>query len=707
LFQFDPIGILKGFSMDASPLASMASSEPKSKPSTNTPKNAQYNSVVVDTNAIIKGAGLTRLLPSTKNLQSFYTVPGVFQEIVDKKAKQHLENLPFQLISREPSAKAIKAIADFAKKTGDYRELSLVDLHILALTYDLDVLGCGGDSKHLRSEPKRKLGGGRVVSLNPNESNLKESKEEKENESKEGNENSGIMENGAYELQIDEASDDEGDDPNEVDNYGDTESETESDEENSLSRPPNSWARIVNPKSASKKTWNEQEMLSKPFGEMNISNKTSQSNSTKATISEIQQEQKELEMGGQFSDAEDDESLEMTSKNVTPSSQNEDDDMEDDYGIEFADSDAEMSDEDCDIYILDPEEAESRKKGQWKQPEGEIQVEPETMKPESDTLDPITENELQSDFPSLSAAATVPYEGSDDDEPNMSSKELSTEVSKLDQTVESMDNTSTANTKKWATFGKDKFLFSSQGVEQHVKGRTRHERKLEWEKEKERVRFQLLQERNAANAEKNAKQSKNKKKNQTNNTSRIIGGMELSGQSEQVDDDGEGWVSVSNFKSIKAGGIHGFSFKDPKKHEDNTSKDPKGKKKDLGPPSSQRCACATTDFAMQNILLQMGMVLLSIDGMAVRRVKHWVTRCATCFTVYGGPGTGVNSNSNKLGGRLFCDKCGGSYLERVSASVDYKTGRFRLHLSKRRRHNKRGTKFSLPKPGKVRFIYTN
>jgi hypothetical protein len=41
-------------------------------------------------------------------------------------------------------------------------------------------------------------------------------------------------------------------------------------------------------------------------------------------------------------------------------------------------------------------------------------------------------------------------------------------------------------------------------------------------------------------------------------------------------------------------------------------------------------------------------------------------------------------------------------MQRISASVDGKTGRLKLHFSKRRQgkhHSTRGTKFSLPKPG--------
>jgi RNA-binding protein NOB1 len=115
-----------------------------------------------------------------------------------------------------------------------------------------------------------------------------------------------------------------------------------------------------------------------------------------------------------------------------------------------------------------------------------------------------------------------------------------------------------------------------------------------------------------------------------------------------------------------------------------------------GPPLSQRAACATTDFAMQNVILQMNLELLSVDGMKVRKLKNWVTRCGACYRVY------TNSEYN-IGGfgckRLFCEHCGSDMMQRIAASVDGKTGRLRLHLSNKHKVNLRGTKFSLPKPG--------
>ena len=80
--------------------------------------------------------------------------------------------------------------------------------------------------------------------------------------------------------------------------------------------------------------------------------------------------------------------------------------------------------------------------------------------------------------------------------------------------------------------------------------------------------------------------------------------------------------------------------------------------------------------------------------MKVRKLKNWVTRCGACFTVYTS-----SDNTGPMEKRLFCGRCGSDMMQRIAASVDGKTGRLRLHLSKKYKHNLRGTKFSLPKPG--------
>lgn len=73
-------------------------------------------------------------------------------EIRDEKSRDHLASLPFTLETKTPSEQAMKAVTDFAKKCGDYSQLSLTDLKLIALAYMLEVEETGS-SEHLRKEP--------------------------------------------------------------------------------------------------------------------------------------------------------------------------------------------------------------------------------------------------------------------------------------------------------------------------------------------------------------------------------------------------------------------------------------------------------------------------------------------------------------------------------------------------------------------------
>lgn len=91
----------------------------------------------------------------------------------------------------------------------------------------------------------------------------------------------------------------------------------------------------------------------------------------------------------------------------------------------------------------------------------------------------------------------------------------------------------------------------------------------------------------------------------------------------------------------------------------------------------------TADFPMQNVLLQMGLHLTARDGMRIRELSRYALRCSACFAI------------TKDAGRLFCPRCGNRALERVTIHV----GPDGLEqFGVRRRHNLRGTRFSLPKP---------
>jgi RNA-binding protein NOB1 len=139
------------------------------------------------------------------------------------------------------------------------------------------------------------------------------------------------------------------------------------------------------------------------------------------------------------------------------------------------------------------------------------------------------------------------------------------------------------------------------------------------------------------------------------------------------EDDGTGWVNPENYKKyIATGGNMALGV-------DKTASDTVDE--------LAKCACITTDFSMQNVMLQMGLQVISVDGMMIKSVKQWVLRCMACYTIH------YDMD------RLFCSKCGAHHMSRVGASIDARTGELRLHLRKNYKVNTTGTKFSLPNPG--------
>nr|XP_025617779.1 RNA-binding protein NOB1 isoform X3 [Arachis hypogaea] len=90
------------------------------------------------------------------------------------------------------------------------------------------------------------------------------------------------------------------------------------------------------------------------------------------------------------------------------------------------------------------------------------------------------------------------------------------------------------------------------------------------------------------------------------------------------------------------------------------------------------------DFAMQNVLLQMGLRLLAPGGSQIHQLHRWILMCHACRTVTADIG------------RIFCPKCGnGGTLRKVAVTV----GENGIVMAARRpRVTLRGTKFSLPLP---------
>jgi len=100
-------------------------------------------------------------------------------------------------------------------------------------------------------------------------------------------------------------------------------------------------------------------------------------------------------------------------------------------------------------------------------------------------------------------------------------------------------------------------------------------------------------------------------------------------------------------------------------------------------------ALATTDYSMQNVLLQMNLHLCSPTSlMQIKNTRSTVLRCHACFYILRNPSASSD----------FCPRCGGvKTLLRTSCSTDA-NGIFRVYLKKNFQWNNRGNVFSLPKP---------
>ncbi|XP_024901113.1 RNA-binding protein NOB1 isoform X4 [Pteropus alecto] len=130
---------------------------------------------------------------------------------------------------------------------------------------------------------------------------------------------------------------------------------------------------------------------------------------------------------------------------------------------------------------------------------------------------------------------------------------------------------------------------------------------------------------------------------------------------EGSDDDG-GWITPSNIKQIQ------------RELEQCTI------------PKDVRVGCVTTDFAMQNVLLQMGLHVLAVNGMLIREARSYILRCHGCFK--------TTSDMS----RVFCSHCGNKTLKKVSVTVS-DDGSLHMHFSRNPKVlNPRGLRYSLPSP---------
>lgn len=106
-----------------------------------------------------------------------------------------------------------------------------------------------------------------------------------------------------------------------------------------------------------------------------------------------------------------------------------------------------------------------------------------------------------------------------------------------------------------------------------------------------------------------------------------------------------------------------------------------------GKLDTPQVACMTADYAMQNVLLQSGLGLMSVsDTRVIRRTNHFILRCFACRTT-------TPDVSKK-----FCPGCGNmNTLKRVAVTINEK-GEKEVHINMRKKISTRGTNKSLPLP---------
>ena len=67
---------------------------------------------------------------------------------------------------------------------------------------------------------------------------------------------------------------------------------------------------------------------------------------------------------------------------------------------------------------------------------------------------------------------------------------------------------------------------------------------------------------------------------------------------------------------------------------------------------------STADYTIQNVSLKIGIPVMSIDGMKIRKIKNYILKCITCDT--------LNWDTS----RVFCEHCGYNTMMKIGYSVD-------------------------------------
>jgi len=136
---------------------------------------------------------------------------------------------------------------------------------------------------------------------------------------------------------------------------------------------------------------------------------------------------------------------------------------------------------------------------------------------------------------------------------------------------------------------------------------------------------------------------------------------------EETSDSEDGWITPSNIKKQQA-------------------KDEAASSTARSETRTLQVATMTGDFAMQNVLLQMNLNLVSTKTCKrVAQIKQFILRCHACFF------------TTKEMSKQFCPRCGKPTLTRVSCTTNDK-GEVTLHLKANMQWNNKGNVYSVPKP---------
>ncbi|XP_043259737.1 RNA-binding protein NOB1 [Colletes gigas] len=131
---------------------------------------------------------------------------------------------------------------------------------------------------------------------------------------------------------------------------------------------------------------------------------------------------------------------------------------------------------------------------------------------------------------------------------------------------------------------------------------------------------------------------------------------------DNSDDDNSGWITPKNISVIKKEIDTNFLEQAP-----------------------VTVACLTMDFAMQNVLKQIGLNVAALDGRVIKQMRTFIFRCYACF------------KTTSIMTKAFCPSCGNKTLKKVAVTLN-EEGKQQIHINFRKSISKKGKRFSLPMP---------